>query len=125
MTDPAKGGSAETCLVAERLMEKGIRRVLVVDDCYDTPTRSDLEYNELSEFWNALDIDSPVQQEVLTEILGYIPRTEEEIDDTGVAALYERRDNLGPLQEAFDAYLRPALEMKHANLDGFVNLLRG
>jgi len=124
MKDPAKGSTPATRLVAERLMEKGLRRVLVVDDCYDASTRNDLEHNELAEFWDALDIDSPEQQEVLTEILGSVPRSEEEIGDAGVAALYERRDDLGLLQEAFDGYLRPTLELKHAVLNGFVSCFR-
>lgn len=109
--------------VAERLKEKEIRRIVVIDDAYDPPARSDLEHNELAAFWDELDADS-LEQEEFAKTLGVSLESDEEISDEGVAAMYEYRNQLGPLQEAFDKHLRSPLEYKHAVLDPFISNLR-
>ncbi len=110
--------------VATRLDTKGIRRVFVVDDAFDIPRRSDFTRNELAEFWNELDLDSAEQQETLEEILGSVPKSEEEIHDAGVAALYEQRDSLGPIQPAYERHLRVPLSEKHEHLDSLIDELK-
>ena len=110
--------------VAVRLSEKGIKRVLIVDDAFDPLRRSDLTHNELAEFWYDLELDSPEQCAMLVKLLGIIPASEEEIDDAGLAALYEQRDKLGPLQVAFDTHLKSPLRIKHGHLDPLVEELR-
>ena len=113
-----------TNAVVALLREKGINRAAVVDDAYDLPARSDFENSELADFWADLDPDSAEQQEAVTTILGSVPRSEDEIDDARVAALYNHRNALGQLQPAFDTYLRATLERKHATLDPFTAHLR-
>ncbi len=110
--------------VAARLKEKGIERVLIVDDAFDRPRRTDLAQNELADFWNELPLDSPEQLNSLQEPLNSIPASEEEIDDAYVAALYDQRDNLGPLQKAYDRHLRAILGEKHGHLDHLIAGLR-
>ena len=110
-------------LVAIRLSEKGIKRVLLVDDAFDSPRQSDFTHNELADFWNELELDSPEQQEALQEPLKSIPASEDEIDDAYVAALYDQRDNLGPLQEAYDRHLMAPLGEKHGHLDPLIEEL--
>ena len=107
--------------VAVRLSKKGIKRVLIVDDAFDLPTRSDLPHNELAEFWDDLESE---QLEMLEKIMGSIPASEEKIDDAGVAALYDQRDSLGPLQVAFDTHLRAPLRNRHGHLDPLVEELK-
>ena len=109
--------------VATRLDTKGIRRVYVVDDAFDAPRRGDFTRNELAEFWNELDLDSAEQREMLEETLGSVPKSEEEIDDASVAALYKQRDNLGPLMPAFERHLKVPLSEKHNHLDPLVDEL--
>ena len=110
--------------VAVRLSEKGIKRVLIVDDAFDHPSRSGLPDNELEAFWQDLELDLPEQIDMLQRITGSVPASGEEIDDADVAALYENRDGLGPLQVAFDAHLRAPLENRHGHLDPLVEELR-
>ena len=56
--------------------------------------------------------------------MGSVPESEEEIDDAGVAALYEQRDSLGPLKVAFDKHLKAPLMNRHGHLDPLVEELR-
>ena len=109
--------------IASRLEAKGIRRVLVVDDAFDCPVRSDLAHNELADFWNELELDSSELRGAVEGILGSIPASEEDIDDACVAALYHQRDNLGPLQVAFDRHLKIPLREKHGHLDPLIGEL--
>ena len=113
-----------TDLVAARLKEKGIERVLVVDDAFDPPSRTDLVHNELADFWNQLELDSQEQLEGLQEPLKSIPESEDEIDDAYVAALYDQRDNLGPLQNAYDKHLKVPLGEKHGHLEPMTEALK-
>ena len=110
--------------VADRLSEKNIKRVLIVDDAFDSPSRSDLLANELADFWQDLDLDSSEQLDLLQRILGSVPESEEKIADAGVAALYEQRDSLGPLQVAFDRHLKAPLMSRHGHLDPLVEELQ-
>ena len=110
--------------VATRLDTKGIRRVFVVDDAFDSPRRSDFTHNELAEFWNELELDSDEQREMLEGTLGLVPKSEDEIDDDGVAALYQQRDNLGPIQPAFERHLKVPLSEKHEHLNPLVDELK-
>lgn len=110
--------------VATRLDTKGIRRVFVVDDAFDNPRRSDFTRNELAEFWNELELESAEQREMLEKTLGLVPRSEDEIDDEGVAALYQQRDNLGSIQPAFERHLRVPLSEKHDHLKPLVDELK-
>ena len=109
--------------VAARLSEKNLKRALIVDDAFDRPTRKDLAQNELADFWQDLDPDSSEQIAMLEALLGFVPDSEEEIDDASVAILYEQRDSLGPLQVAFDTHLRAPLSSKHGHLDPLIEEL--
>ena len=104
--------------------EKGIKGVLIVDDAFDRPSRTDFAHNELADFWNDLALDSPDQYKTLPEPLKSIPVSEDEIDDAYVEKLYDQRDNLGPLQEAYDRHLRAILGEKHGHLDPLVRSLK-
>ena len=109
--------------VSARLNEKGIKGVLIVDDAFDRPSRTDFAHNELADFWNDLALDSPDQYKTLPEPLKSIPVSEDKIDDAYVEKLYDQRDNLGPLQEAYDRHLRAILGEKHGHLDPLVEKL--
>jgi hypothetical protein len=109
--------------IAEDLKNKGISRVMIVDDTFDNPARSDFENNELSDFWAALPTDVSTHNEIVKNIFGVLPTSEDEITDAHVYQLYTKRDELGPFQEAFDAHLRPTLENKHSTLNTFISYL--
>ena len=108
--------------LAVRLSQKSIKRVIVVDDGFDRPSRSDLAHNELADFWHDLELNSE-QVNKLKSILGSMPASEEDIDDAGVAALYDQRESLGPLQLTFDKHLKTPLSIKHGHLDPLVEEL--
>ena len=108
--------------LAVRLSQKSIKRVIVVDDGFDRPSRSDLAHNELADFWHDLELNSE-QVNMLKSILGSMPASEEDIDDAGVAAIYDQRESLGPLQLTFDKHLKTPLSIKHGHLDPLVEEL--
>jgi len=42
--------------IARRLESKGIRKVIVIDDAYDEPSRDEFIAGEMHEFWTRIEL---------------------------------------------------------------------
>ena len=113
--------SAQTVdFLRQRLDQAGIDTAVVMDDAFDTPTRSRLQ-NEVFDFWNHIERDDALHEEL--ESLGISAESEEDIVDDAVATLWSRREENKPIIDHANTTLFATAKSSFEDVDRIANSL--
>jgi hypothetical protein len=111
----------DAAAVADRLRQRNISRVAVVDDAFDAASRDEVE-NEIPAFFEAVAADAAALA-FLNEFAGAVIDDETAITSRVIEEMYKSREKLEALQPHFDQHLRQILERNHGALDDFIGHL--
>ena len=106
--------------LGERLNGAGIGTATVVDDAFDTPTVSSLQFN-LNDFWNLVERDEDLHEEL--QSFGISAQSEYDIDDDAVARLWSRREEDCQLIDHANRTLFESVRPAFEDVDRIANYL--
>ena len=121
METPATSPHSSTSFhpVAQRLRNKGVQRVAILDDLYDLPQPADFDGQKLLEFITAvLDVEAIGELDG-TRADGKNVEVETDIDEAVLAELMRKHEEgeLGALETPFERHLLPTIRDKRKQLE--------
>lgn len=99
----------------QHLRDSGFSRAVIIDDAYDNPTVDSLLRGEIGDFWNMVERE----QDLLNELssLGLDISDEEDINDTTLSTFWDRRSELDDLRRPVEDILFATKIQKQEELE--------